>query len=274
MQQLLLLKKSKFNPVNPVDPVDHVDPVNSVNSVNPIDITDDFVDVDLNNDNIQKTYYSTKDYVDFLNDKLKTINDKTYSEIISYTENELEDDHRYIQWIFPTTTPSSCATHIPIINISELQTYINSDPTIIDKLLKSCNMMMKHWGLKLDEFDELNQSNQSNQSNQLNIQKLNGHDALRLSRMLQSLVYHNQKAIATKTYDILSQQIGNINSVLNPLMYCGTCLDNMLPIGYLHNLHNIKMPKLYKNSKCIDVWRYHLLKAYDEFDESIKSVKN
>lgn len=203
----------------------------------------------------ENTNYHTKDYINFLNGKLCTENGKTYSEIINYTSDDLENDHKFIQWIFPTTQPSDYAKNVPIIDIAELQTFIRDDPTIIEKLKQSYNLMIKHWGL--DDIQCIK-----------NMEKLNGHNALRLSRMLQSLVYHNQKSMALLTYEIVSQHIGDDNDdnfILNPLMYYGTDLENMKSVGYMYNTHNIH------NTKGIfmDVWKYHLLKACKEFENLV-----
>lgn len=199
---------------------------------------------------------TTKDYIDFLNGKIKTENSKSFYDIMDYTDDYLESDHRYIQWIFPTTAPSQCATNVPVIKISELQSYISNDPTIQNKLYQSYNMMIKYWGLDGIQFPD-------------KIEKLNGHNALRLSRMLQSLVYHGRKDLAILTYELVSQHIGNNYSILNPLMYCGTTLENMEPIGNLRDISKFDLNKFGKSPQLIDVWKYHLLKASEEFNSYV-----
>jgi hypothetical protein len=222
-------------------------------SVNDIEINDN----DCNFIQSKNTNCTTEDYIDFLNDKVKTNNAKTYTEVSRYTDLELENDHRYIQWIFPTTTQSSCADGVPIISIGELQNYIAKDHTIINKLLSSYNMMIKHWGLDGVQCLE-------------KIELLNGHDALRFSRMLQSLVYHGRKDLATLAYELVSQHIGGQYSILNPLMYYGTTLENMVKVGYLDNIVVSDLEKFSVDAKLMDVWKYHLLKAFVEYDEFIK----
>lgn len=201
---------------------------------NTIDYTNNFLEDNL----IVHKHYDTKSYVDFLNDKIQTENGKFYSDICNYSEEELENDHRFIQWIFPTTTQSSCAFNVPIIDIIELREYINHDPTIIDKIKRSHEMMINHWGLnKLQNPSKIN--------------KLNGHDALRLSRMLQSLVYHNLKSLALFTYEVVSQHIGYPESILNPRIYS-------------YNDENGKYNEM-------DAWKYHLFEAFREYDSAFKS---
>lgn len=199
---------------------------------------------------------NTDDYIDFLNNKRPTSNGKMYLEIINYNEDELENDHGFIQWIFPLTEPSNYATDVPIIDIEQLQKHIMEDPTIVDKLIVSYNMMIKHWGLDGD----LTTKNEKTL-------KLNGHDALRLSRMLQSLIFHNKSGLAITTYEKVVQYIKNNFLDLNPLMYYGNNLESMKTVGHLHDIKKINVLTFDKDLVCVDVWRYHLSKAHYEFED-------
>lgn len=198
--------------------------------------------------------YDTKSYIDFLNEKTKTENNKTYLEILSYSDEELDSDHAFIQWLFPTTTQSNYSKKCPIIDIEQLQIEIIKDVKIINKLIMSQEMMLEYWGL-------------TDNQNIKKIEKLNGHDALRLSRMLQSLVYHGKKDLALTTYEIISQHINDKNSLLNPLIYVGTELKNMVPFEYLHNITLEDKMTFSQKVIFMDVWKYHLLKAINEYDE-------
>lgn len=208
--------------------------------------------------------YTTKDYVDFLNDKIPIQNGKKYSEISKYTDEEIENDQYFIEWIFPLTNSSNqfnCSHDIPIIDIDELQNYINEDQTIIDKLMKSLELMLKYWGI--------NENNVETEK----IIKLNGNDSLNFSRVLRSLIYHNKKGIAISVYDKVVNFIKDNYDVLNPLMYCGVCLNEMKPVGHLNELKNMDLSKLEKNIVYLDTWRYNLSKANSEFEKYTKKAQ-
>lgn len=229
---------------------------NTIDSFSEINLEDVGETIDEKKKKYEVKYFDTIDYIDFLNNKIKTENGKTYDEILKYDEIELDKDHRFIQWIFPTTTPSKCTTHLPIIEINQLKNLISRDRTIISKLVDSYEMMIKYWGLDGIQFIE-------------KISRLNGHDALRFSRMLQSLVYHGREDLALLAYELVSQHIGDENSVLNPLMYVGENLDEMEPLEYLYDLKLKDLHKFGKNIKLMDVWKYHLFKALKETKKDI-----
>lgn len=172
--------------------------------------------------------YTTVDYINFLNNELLTEKYKSYSDIMNYTDGDIEDDCRFIQWIFPLAEKSAFASNVPIINLTELKQAIARDKTIIKKLIKSYVLMMNHWGLLENDKNK--------------VELLNGHNALRFSRMLQSLIYHGQVDMAWEAYRLISQYFGNSDDSLNILHPKMMSMDGV----------------------CMDAWKYHLLKALKE----------
>lgn len=193
---------------------------------------------------------STKEYIKFLNGECQTNNGVNFEEILYYNDIELEEDHGYIQWIFPLDEKSSCAIEIPIIDLKELTQEIANDNSITKKIKLSYELMMNHWGL-------------NNRRNLIKINLLNGHDALRLSRMLQSLVYHGLKDLAFTTYEIVSQYSNYTGSILKSLMYYGETIETMKPVK---NNSNVRQGHLY-----MDVWKFHLLKACNKMNKLLKN---
>ena len=100
-----------------------------------------------------------------------------FGEIMRYSPLQLENDHNFIQWIFPTTTPSRFSHNAPVIDIAELRSHPDFEEAR-EKMSESLNLMLRHWGLKPKDDNR--------------ILLLKGHNGLRFSRVLQSLVYHNR----------------------------------------------------------------------------------
>ena len=118
-----------------------------------------------------------------------------FDTIMSYNSKQLEDSHTFIQWIFPTTTPSQFNDKCPVINIKELRSdsrFGNAK----DKMIKSLALMKKHWGIGDNSIEDLNK-----------FKLLNGHNGLRFSRVLQSLVYHE---LYDEVDNILSLVLDNL----------------------------------------------------------------
>lgn len=123
-----------------------------------------------------------------------------YNTIISYNEEELEDDHAFIQWLFPTTTASAFNSDAPILDIRELRNSSNFADAEY-KLFVSLNLILTHLGIFVDDssifvYDEDK------------FKLLNGHNGLRFSRILQSLVYHGCELQAR---ELLNFVLENIN---------------------------------------------------------------
>lgn len=76
----------------------------------------------------------TNDYINFLASQ-------RYEDIMNYNDHQLESDHNFIQWIFPTTTKSAFTHNAPIIDIKELRTYH------VEQIVRSLNKMTDYWGI-------------------------------------------------------------------------------------------------------------------------------
>lgn len=156
---------------------------------------------------------NTDAYILFLSDQLSTGSGRLYSQILKSTTEQLENDHQFIQWLFPLQEASAYVSQSPIINLKQLQSAIQNDPTICQKMLASTIMMFKHWGLTIH-----NSCKESNPVviNLQNLKRLNGHDGLRFSRVLQSLVYHGFHDLATKTYHVVMNYANGHIAILRP----------------------------------------------------------
>ncbi len=144
-------------------------------------------------------------YLMFLLNRQKTGSEKTYNQIIKYNDQQLESDHQFIQWLFPLLSSSHYAQGCPIINISELQKALEQEHYILPKIKLSYQLILHHWGFNVIESDQLIKNSINNPFTKTNnyflieprvnffekkIKLLNGHNGLRLTRVLQSLIYH------------------------------------------------------------------------------------
>lgn len=93
-------------------------------------------------------------------------------DIYNYDDDMLENDHYFIQWIFPTTRLSLFNYFAPILTIKEIN-YLKTRTDIRDMLNAFGIKMLKYWGLM--PYDKKK------------IKILNGHNGLRLSRFIECL---------------------------------------------------------------------------------------
>jgi hypothetical protein len=148
--------------------------------------------------------YSTIDYINFIQGG-KTSHGVSFEEIMIYTDRQLEYDHQFIQWIFPLDTPSMFNADAPIINLQELSNF----PAAKSAIVRSSDKLTTFWGINTDAV------------NRERIRLLDGHNGLRFSRYLQSMVYHKEDEIAEKVLrrvlnnlDILSPSLGKSGKTL------------------------------------------------------------
>jgi hypothetical protein len=135
----------------------------------------------------------TLEYIEFIRGR-KTPHGITHEKILNYTDQELEGDHEYIQWIFPLATSSMFNPDAPVINVKELQNY----PEASAAILRSSEKLTKFWGIHSDPVDDRR------------LRLLNGHNGLRFSRFLQSMVYHGHANIAD---EVLQRVLSNVHKL-------------------------------------------------------------
>lgn len=158
------------------------------------------------------------------NDYLNFLKSDNYNNILKYDSFLLEDDHNFIQWIFPTTMLSTVNNQAPIINIKELR----NSPEYTDarnKMKLSLKLITKHWGIS-DEYFDINK-----------FQRLDGHNGLRLSRVLQSLIYHG---LNEDSLELLTTVTDNIEYLNNTKMVGDLTLWK---IRYDEALNEVKLCK-------------------------------
>lgn len=95
-----------------------------------------------------------------------------YEDILNYDNIRLEDNHSFIQWVFPTNRFSNFNNKCPILSKAEILS-LRSNEKIINILSLFKDKMFEYWGIYPTNYDKM--------------KLLNGHNGLRLSRAIESL---------------------------------------------------------------------------------------
>lgn len=135
---------------------------------------------------------------------------RTLEDIYNYNEEQLEDDHSFIQWIFPTPRASAYNHNAPILSIEDIKS-LRTNENIINILLRFKEKMFSYWGI--EPF------------NNSKISLLNSHNGLRLSRAIECLTLFGIDV--KKIFDILfhCMRDGILKSTLEPF-----CENNRIEI--------------------------------------------
>ena len=100
--------------------------------------------------------------------------DRTITDIYNYNDKQLEEDHSFIQWIFPTPRLSAFNRNAPILTKQDI-TMLKSDPTVMEWLNLFKYKMFTYWGIENKDFSQC--------------KILKGHNGLRLSRAIECLTF-------------------------------------------------------------------------------------
>lgn len=161
----------------------------------------------------------------------KLVNDehsmKTVETIFNYNSYQLEADHAFIQWVFPTFRPSQFNPTAPVITLDEIR-ILRKDPKIIEWLNKFKVKMFIYWGLMKSDDLEVGFSG--------DIRLLNGHNGLRLSRAIECLTLFGIE-ISCEIFDILETNI--LNGTLKP--FCEFYEDQMRPLWFIRYIESSKI---------------------------------
>jgi hypothetical protein len=87
---------------------------------------------------------------EFYRDLLPNHNNFTLEQILSWDNERLEQDHNYIQWLFPLQSQSNYNTTAPLLDAATIQTF-NNDQALRDRLLVAFKRMLHFYGLQIDE---------------------------------------------------------------------------------------------------------------------------
>lgn len=146
--------------------------------------------------------------------------------IFNYDDYELEGDHAFIQWVFPTFRSSAFNPTAPIISLNEIKE-LRKDPKIIEWLNKFKIKMFTYWGLIKSDDIELGIYG--------DIKLLNGHNGLRLSRAIECLTLFGIEI--AEVFDVIKENIRT--GVLNP--YCIPFEGNSTPVWFVRYMESSRL---------------------------------
>ncbi len=114
-------------------------------------------------------------------------------EIWRWDYKRLEDQHDYIQYLFPLFTKSAFNPSAPVSN-SSVMTQFNQEKILRDKMLKSFQVMLHFYGLELDgQKVKIGPNFAERKKNWI---QPGNHNFLRITRILNSLCLHGLKSYA------------------------------------------------------------------------------
>tara|TARA_B110000503_G_scaffold7746_1_gene10552 strand:- start:256 stop:741 length:486 start_codon:yes stop_codon:yes gene_type:complete len=107
------------------------------------------IDIILKDSNINNQLYN------FLANKGPDFKDRYISEILNFSDKDIEEKHDFIQWVFPTDEPSSIASDVPIVDDEVIDLFQKNE--IAQTNLKNAKDLYlsflfrnSHWGKKYD----------------------------------------------------------------------------------------------------------------------------
>jgi hypothetical protein len=69
------------------------------------------------------------------------------TELWSFTHDQLEEHHDFIQWLFPLEVPSPVNRHAPTLSTADIEAF-RARPRLRDNLLRSLDLMLNFYGLE------------------------------------------------------------------------------------------------------------------------------
>lgn len=92
--------------------------------------------------------------IDFYNEECGNNDGRYWSEILGWSDDWLEDEHTYIQWLFPSNEPSQMVWDAPVMTLEDSQIF-QANPALQDKLKQSFLRILKFYELELVRDDEV-----------------------------------------------------------------------------------------------------------------------
>jgi hypothetical protein len=134
-----------------------------------------------------------------------------YKDILMLPDKDLENNHRYIQWLFPLKERSKAVPNAPILDEEDILAF-KEDAVLKDKLIEAMVRMMHFYGFYFiptvedpDELDVLGILGIQDPNKLRKWVTPHNHNFLRLSRILQSLRLLGCKKMSEKLYDLLCE---------------------------------------------------------------------
>ena len=113
---------------------------------------------------------------------------RSWKEILAWNDDALEDEHDFIQWLFPLTEPSGVNPHAPLLSPDEMRQFHRS-AQVQARVGNAFRRMLSFYGLQMKEAGgEIQISKAGNYpTRSQNWITPSNHNFLRVTRILKSL---------------------------------------------------------------------------------------
>ena len=140
--------------------------------------------------------------VDFYRGQGTDSEGRTLKEIWAWNNDDLEDVHDFIQWLFPLPEPSQFNPNAPLLTHDDIGAF-KGDSVLQANLLKSFDRIMGFLGFAMTNDDKVIEGD--NFSNRIpDVWAMPNHNWLRISRILRSMVLLGMERQAQALYERLS----------------------------------------------------------------------
>lgn len=138
-------------------------------------------------------------------------------ELQTQSLTELEQNHDYIQWLFPLPEPSSANPYGPVLTPAEIAEF-QSDPVCRQQLLASLAVMLGFYGLEWNEASASPAIIRSSRFSERQVVWLRpfNHNFLRLTRILRSLMLLGCGQQARALFSCLEEIYAAYSKIIGP----------------------------------------------------------
>lgn len=112
-----------------------------------------------------------------------------YNDILKFSDEELEDGHDYIQWLFPLREKSEMVPGSPFLESEEIVQILKKDEDVQESMAKALVRMRCSYRDNNSWF------------------KQNGHNHLRIRHILKSVSLLNSQENALEFYDFIIERV-------------------------------------------------------------------
>ena len=112
----------------------------------------------------------------------------TLKMMLSYSDEQLENKHNYIQWLFPSKEPSNYNTKAPCLTNPNLIREFSSNPTIQERIKNEVlPVMLSFWGFEIELGETAKITKKENFQKRWENVCNNSHNCLRITRAIKCL---------------------------------------------------------------------------------------
>jgi hypothetical protein len=139
--------------------------------------------------------------VDFYRGLKTDTEGRVLEDILAWPDDDLEEVHDFIQWLFPLPEPSRFNADAPLLTVEDIAAF-KSDPVLQANLMKSFERILAFLGLALSVNGEVVQG-ENFKSRVADVWAMPNHNWLRITRILRSLMLLGMEAQAEALYERL-----------------------------------------------------------------------